>query len=74
MRLSATAFRSRTRLGVRDAEQEISADWLTRYWMLAEATSEVDARKFLAHLLATEIKRSESLGAQTMSVLPILTP
>jgi hypothetical protein len=56
-----------------DAEKEISTDWLTRYWIRAEATSEENARRFLVHLLATEIKRPESVSAQTMSVLPILT-
>ena len=56
-----------------DADQEINADWLGPFWTVAEVTSEADARKFLAHLLAKEIERPESVSPQTLSVLPILT-
>jgi hypothetical protein len=56
-----------------DAEQEIGADWLAQFWTVAEAISEADARRFLAHLLANEVKRPGSVSPQTLSLLTILT-
>jgi hypothetical protein len=56
-----------------DAEQEIGADWLGRFWTVAEAISEDDLRGFLVHLLAREVKTPGSVSPQTLALLPILT-
>ena len=58
----------------KDAQSEISDDWLTEFWSIAEKIGSPDIQAFFGRLLARNVEAPGTTSPATLRVLSTLTP